>query len=152
MTAAKPKPRRGRPPAPGRTIAKPGKRPYLMLFEGHERGEVKAHPVHRFTFMGMAIDVIRPGYDIQGVKQMNWTQFVHQGVPIAEGKRLPFDNDAIEKWLRKRAEGLTKEELKAGIADCKATRLKHWRDEIKGVEPVPAYRIDGQAGGEDYPD
>ncbi len=124
----------------------------LTLFPGHERGELIANKVSAFLLAGrFPVEVIRPGYDSQGNKRERWTQFVVEGVPIAEVKvEVPL-RTAIDKLHEMMAPIKDDRDLIGrGIEACRRQRIERWRDGVSGVETAPSINIDGHGPAEQY--
>lgn len=127
-------------------------RRYLTLYPGHERGSVEASYVGAMMFNDHSMYVLRPGYDIQGNKRTDWTQFVVEGVPVMEIKAA-VDVLAAMKLFKEQTNWLRKEpELAAkAIERARQERLRKWRDPEYGAEPAPSVGVDGLSPGQHYP-
>jgi hypothetical protein len=126
------------------------RRSYLRLYPDHPRGEIKAHCVGSFVKDGEAFDVIRPGYDIQGRRKIQWTQVVHGGVPIFEHRLTCDIVEVMERFDRlwDKHIGDDADIRVAALAATKKTRLQRFRDGVTGEPPAPALTRDGRPDGE----
>lgn len=124
----------------------------LILYRGHEKGEINANVVGRFIKCGLTLDVIRPGYDAQGRRRLCWTQVVHDGVPIWEFKlTAPIERvlDEFEtQWTK--TIGRDKVLAKRAASATREARLRTWRDGVSGESPAPTVTLDGRDEGLHY--
>ncbi|AFO71695.1 hypothetical protein CcrKarma_gp144 [Caulobacter virus Karma] len=107
----------------------------LPLYDGALTGKL----VGRFVRAGQAFDVVRPGFDAQGIKRQTWTQIVHGGVPVFEVKvRTDLDN-VIDRFdeLWERHIGEDEDLLARALASVKKERTAKFRDGKSGVTPAP---------------
>lgn len=98
-------------------------------------------------------DIIRPGYDAQGRRRLQWTQFVHHGVPIFEMKVRVDLGKAIRRFdaLWSQHIGGDQELLDQALFAAKRERTSRFRDGVSGEAPAPALVKDGRPGGHRYP-
>jgi hypothetical protein len=107
-------------------------------------GALEGNCVGRFVRAGLAFDVIRPGFDAQGVKRQTWTQIVHEGVPIYEVKvRTDLDN-VIDRFdaLWESHIGDDEAFLARALASVKRERVSKFRDGKSGVASAPTLAHD----------
>ncbi|AFU86621.1 hypothetical protein D869_gp293 [Caulobacter phage CcrRogue] len=107
-------------------------------------GALEGNCVGRFVRAGQTFDVIRPGYDAQGVKRQTWTQIIHDGVPVFEVKvRTDLDN-VIDRFdaLWERHIGDDDDLLARALTSVKRERASKFRDGKAGVAPAPTLAHD----------
>jgi len=128
-------------------------------------GEIRGNRVGRFLRAGITFDIIRPGYDAQGRRRHTWTQFLYEGVPVFEVRKLSEIDAAMDQF-----DDLWDEHIKVGAATgalgldaydydlltraldvTKRGRLARFRDGRTGESPAPAYSVDGRGEGKRYP-
>jgi hypothetical protein len=116
-------------------------------------GAIKANRIGAFVLGGETFYVTRPGYCSQGKRRSEWTQIVHEGIPIYEVK-LSVDMAQVisnfetswKRWI-----GDDRALLGKALTACKKERRKKFRDEKTGVEPAPTFSRDSTAQGLRYP-
>lgn len=103
-------------------------------------GALKANVLGSFVRGGETFHVIRPGYCIQGKRRTNWTQIVHEDIPVFESK-MGMDLQGVtakfrELWTNNI--GDDPELLKRALAATKQERRRKFRDGRSGEAIAPA--------------
>lgn len=116
-------------------------------------GALKANQVGAFQRLGVNFQIIHPGYDTQGRRRTNWTQVVHDGVPIWEWKLSAPTDTVLAHFdsLWKESIGRNRRLLKSALKQVVNDRRSRFKDGITGVEPAPALVQDGRGPGKAYP-
>lgn len=115
-------------------------------------GAIRANRIGSFVMGGETFHVIRPGYCTQGKRRENWTQVVHEDIPIFEAKlkvELTHVFDQFEsKW--KRTIGDDRDLLLRALAACKKERRRKFKDGVSGEAPAQSITRDGRGEGRRY--
>ncbi len=116
-------------------------------------GSIQANRVGAFVKQGMAFDVIRPGYCIQGTRRPTWTQVVFQGVPVFEIKTSVSLTAALDRFDRQWDSILGGDADLAGraLAACRKSRLEKFRDGVTAETFAPSVTQHGKGQGLVYP-
>lgn len=101
---------------------------------------------------GVFYYAVRPGFDAQGRKRIQWTQIVADGVPIWEHKRRAEVNEVVDlfdsQW--KKAFGSNQRFSTEAVAKTREARMRVFRDGRSGVEPAQSLTRDGRGDGHQY--
>lgn len=121
----------------------------MALYPDHPRGSLKARRLGAFIKGGLAFEVIRPGYDSQGRRRLQWTQIVHEGVPIYEAKLSTSLEATFARFdeLWDQTIGDDESMLHQALASVKRERVAKFRDGATGVTPAPSASKDGRGDG-----
>lgn len=108
-------------------------------------GAIRANRVGVFVKSGLQFEIVRPGYDSQGRRRQQWTQVVHNGVPVFTVKLIRPISDVIdrfdalwEKWIGDDADILGK-----ALRSNHAAHMSRFRDGVTGESPAPTHTMDG---------
>lgn len=115
-------------------------------------GEITANHVGSFIKLGEAFQVIKPGYDSQGVARSSWTQVVHEGIPVFEHKvqgPLPAAMREFDRQWDKTI-GADHALMARSLDACKKEHRRKFRDGKSGVEPAPTLTQDARDAGTEY--
>lgn len=114
---------------------------------------IRANRVGAFIKNGLAFDVIRPGYCIQGTRRPTWTQVVYDGVPVFEIKTNVSLMTAMERFDRHwdSIVGTDQGLAVRALAACRKARLERFRDGVTAETFAPSVTQHGKGEGLVYP-
>lgn len=112
-------------------------------------GAIQAHKSGSFVKGGEAFQVISPGYCIQGRRRIDWTQIVHEDIPVFTVKMRCSVAKALKQFDMHwdKAIGKDRDLMQAALAACKKEHRRKFRAEDAGNAPAPTSARDGRRTG-----
>lgn len=115
-------------------------------------GAIRANKLGTFVKGGETFHIIRPGYCCQGKRRLDWTQVVHEDIPVFEVKTRVEMSEALDRFDAMWAKhiGTNTELLAKALKATKAEHRRKFRDGKSGESPAPSLTKDGRGVGKRY--